>query len=473
MRDYLSKTLQNVSRILGIRFLYGWLLEPKSENEDGKHKERVLNLLLIGTICVMILLGISIVFSSMHPNGTYSGVSYLAFLGIFVFFCFLLYLSRKGCIVFASKVLVILYLVVTLICVIQWTFLVPMVILAAVLTITISSILISVRFSFLLTGLISVCIIGITILQTSGILPLNLSWQHDGISVQDVIEICCIFFLVSTISWLSNRETEKSLARARASEATLLIERDQLEIKIEERTRELKELQHEQISKLAQLAEVGKTASGIFHDLMNPLNNVVASIETLSKTNTTIADITLQVEKAVRASKRMGDLISMIQKQIKPSQEITNFLPSKEIAEAIDILAYKARLSSVTCSLSITNEACISGNPILFHQIAVNLISNAIDAYRNGPNDTEKTVLTSLDTKNGFLVMDVADNGCGIPSEYTQKIFEPFFTTKESQGMGIGLSHIKRIVEKDFGGSISFISSPDNGTVFSVTIPLS
>ena len=327
MRDHLSKMLPYVSRILGIRFLYGLLVQPRMETEDARRKEWVLNILLVSTIILMVVLGISMAISHANFPNSYSGIPPWQFIGIFVFFCALLALSRMKHVKIASATLVALYFTVTLLCVYQWTFLLPMIILAAILTITISSILIGTRFSFLLTGLMSVCIIIITTMQIKGVVPLNLYWMHEGIIVQDVVEICSIFFLISGISWLSNRETEKSLARARASEASLLVERNLLEIKVEERTRELKEIQQDQIGQLAQLAEVGKTASGVFHDLMNPLNNVVASVETLARTSADVSETADQVHKAVKASRRMGDLIGTIQKQIKPSHEILEFIP--------------------------------------------------------------------------------------------------------------------------------------------------
>lgn len=462
-----------VSRILGIRFLYGALILPKSQSEDDRRKERILNIILSGTLALLMLLGISIVISYIHPHGTYSGVPPVIFALIIGFFAALLYLSRKGFPEISSSLLVGAYFGITVACVYHWSFVLPMIILGSVLTIVISSILFSTRFSFVLTAVLAACVSTITLLQTHGVIPLDLYWQHDPVSVQDVLEMCAIFFFISGISWLSNRETEISLARARASENELILERNALESKVEERTRELKDLQLAQISKLSQLAEFGSLSSGIFHDLMNPLNSVVANIDRISEDQKNLHEAKDFLGKAVVASRRMGDYLNLIGKQIKPSDARVDFSPAKEIRDAIDILSYKARMAQVGCDFVAHGEILLFGNPLQFHRAALNLISNAIDSYRDKGLERQRRISISLTKQDNTLVLGVEDSGTGILPEDEKFVFEPFFTTKKSHGIGMGLSGTKAIIEKEFGGTISFKSTPKEGTVFSVTIPLS
>ncbi|MEN9647709.1 MAG: hypothetical protein RLY57_513, partial [Candidatus Parcubacteria bacterium] len=98
--------------------------------------------------------------------------------------------------------------------------------------------------------------------------------------------------------------------------------------------------------------------------------------------------------------------------------------------------------------------------------------SNAIDAYKYSTS-TNRTVEVICTKENQHLKLIVTDYGSGISEEIIEHIFEPFFTTKDSStGTGIGLCSTKNIVEKDFNGTISVASTKDDGTIFTVQIPL-
>lgn len=99
-------------------------------------------------------------------------------------------------------------------------------------------------------------------------------------------------------------------------------------------------------------------------------------------------------------------------------------------------------------------------------RIVTNLVKNAIQASKNTENPKVEVKVLDKDTD---VVITVADNGKGITEEDKSKIFEPKFTTKTS-GMGLGLGMVKNIIEA-YGGSITFVSQVNHGTVFTVTIP--
>jgi signal transduction histidine kinase len=101
------------------------------------------------------------------------------------------------------------------------------------------------------------------------------------------------------------------------------------------------------------------------------------------------------------------------------------------------------------------------------NQVWTNIIDNAIDAMGGAGTITIRT------RRNGdYAVVEIADNGCGIPREQISRIFEPFFTTKEQgQGTGLGLDIVWRIVTEEHGGTIEAESTPGN-TVFRVRLPL-
>lgn len=118
------------------------------------------------------------------------------------------------------------------------------------------------------------------------------------------------------------------------------------------------------------------------------------------------------------------------------------------------------------------DEILIFGNPLKFHQIIVNLIANAIDAYKNTYRQNP-VVEISLAQENDRLVLVVKDYGSGISQSLLETIFDPFFTTKDiHHGTGLGLSTTKNIVEQDFSGAIQVISTEGVGSIFIVTIQL-
>jgi len=110
-------------------------------------------------------------------------------------------------------------------------------------------------------------------------------------------------------------------------------------------------------------------------------------------------------------------------------------------------------------------------NEQLIKQLIVNLALNARDAMPAGGRLTFETACEASGPQP-MICCTVTDTGVGIPPEHQEKIFDPFFTTKkQGKGTGLGLSNVHRIVEL-FGGRISLISSPGQGTTFTIRFPV-
>lgn len=105
----------------------------------------------------------------------------------------------------------------------------------------------------------------------------------------------------------------------------------------------------------------------------------------------------------------------------------------------------------------------ISFDPLRLEQVIVNLVLNAIDASPEGG-----TVAVTLSPSPGELVLDVADNGCGIPFAERQKVFDPFITTKK-EGTGLGLPIVKKIIEAH-GWSLQILDNDGGGTIFRIKL---
>lgn len=187
-------------------------------------------------------------------------------------------------------------------------------------------------------------------------------------------------------------------------------------------------------------------------------------------------------------------MVCAVRKQLSRQETKTLFSVNEEIAQALEVLSHKALKANVairffsrepssrssatsysspsaTAKLSLPGrEIKTYGDAVKFNQIALNLIANAIDAYQEKKVDADTRAVTmSLSQEGDTIIFEVKDRGVGIAEESKSKLFEPFFTTKkEGYGLGIGLSMIKRIIEKDFGGSIEVASKEGEGSVFTV-----
>ncbi len=353
----------------------------------------------------------------------------------------------------------------------RWGFGVQMCILTYVLIVVISSILIGTKFSFWVTLALSICGLILSHLQINSIILPNWYFKFD-IEHHLAEEVSFMLFLIMTISWLSNREIEKSLQRARRSERELKLERDSLEIKVEERTRDLKQVQLEKMSQLYRFAEFGKLSSGLFHDLMNPLTAVALNIGNLKKESLGAENVISSLDKAISASKKMEQYIHTIQKQIGAKDELKTFSLNEEIETVIELLNFKARRSHLEIEFSAEKNHTLFGDSLKFSQIILNLLSNAIDAYENTEN-SPLLIHISISERNKIIIVKMTDNGNGVSEEIQTKIFDPFFTTKlNAEETGLGLSTSKTIIEKDFGGAITITSTENIGSLVTLKIPV-
>ena len=456
----------------GAKDLYEFLIEPRSKDEDGRRREFILNVILCGVIVLVGLLDIYVFRYSLAKETPGRWAPFIAFSALFLSFVGFLVASRRGYWKPASYLLIILYGSSSTYSLYKWGFDLPQAVLGYVSTIIISSILISTRFGLIMTGILCAITLSIGSLQARDLLHTGYYWRGQLPDVDDPIEQSAVFLLISTLSWLSNREIERSLKRARASETALKEERDLLEVRVQKRTEDLREAQAEKVAQLYRFAEFGRLATGVFHDLINPLTAVSLNVNALSLDDPKKIEETKRfVNKAVNATRRIEDLLHTAQKQINRGTGEEEFDANVEIAEVLTLLQYKARLAGVIIGFQPKRAAVLRGNLTRFHQIMANLISNAIDAHEDVTR-ADKKVSISVREEHDMICIEITDRGAGIPKENRGKIFEPFFSTKlRTGGNGVGLSTVKECVEQDFHGTISFRDNIEGGSIFSVLLP--
>jgi len=230
-------------------------------------------------------------------------------------------------------------------------------------------------------------------------------------------------------------------------------------------------LRQEQLLQSGRMAAVGTLTSGIAHELNNPLNNIGITTEALiggyadysnNEKLRMLGQIYTQVERASATVRNLLDF-TRAEKTVFTSVSITEVVDS-----TARLVGNELKLGGIELNLDLDDELPqIRGNPRNLQQVFLNLFLNGIQAMPDG-GDLGVSATTDED---GFVRIDVTDNGVGIAAEDLEKIFEPFFTTKEpGKGTGLGLSVAYGIIEKHHG-RITVQSELGKGTTFSVFLP--
>lgn len=451
---------------------------PKSRNEDTARREFILNILLLSALALLSAALAIVIIDAILPASLGKAENALpsaAITGLFACFLALYVLSRKQFISLASYLLLAALFILTAYMGYEWGIDVPAQIVFYPLIIVMSGILISTRFAFGITLLVAATMVVTGYAQHAGLIGTNQYWRLESWSWSDVVMIVLMYLVVATVSWLSNREIEKSLKRARRSEAALKRERDTLEVRIEERTRELRQAEMEKMSQAYRFVEFGRLAGGIFHDLMNPLAALSLNIDRIadasSDTRTTLSK---DAARAKRAATHMQELMDSMRKHLSREGSRELFSTKQATKETVQMLASYANAHGVRISLRAPDVPQLYGDPVAFTQVMTNLISNAVQSYPPRPKGSdEREVIVHLEPEGSGIRISVRDHGSGISADDLPSIFEPFFTTKSaSQGLGIGLSLAKRIVEKDFGGTLAVDSAFGQGSTFTIYLPV-
>lgn len=446
----------------------------KSKNEEPR-RDTILNIILLSMIALSVAATVSLVADPGVSSGDIATSMRMVLNGL-LFFVFLYCLSISGYAKQASAVLSASFFVIATFMAARWGSSLPQALLFYVLSIIVSSILSGSRLALALTVSASVALPAIHFAHSSGYLQSDLTWRLSPPAAADIYVYAAVIVVIFIVSWLYNWEIDKAFQRALLSEATLKDERDLLEIRVEERSAELKRDHLEHISQLSRFVEFGKLSSGIFHDMANHLSILLLMLdEKMVNESAEIKRARGYLEEFRRARTDLEKFVSSTKRRLR-EVSYAYFYPDQEIVDLLKLIKAAAEKESVSIEFHPgASSDRLSGSPAKFSHIVTNLISNAVESYDpprfNGAADKKVIVKTAVDGKN--FVMEVRDFGCGIAEDDKTKIFVPFFTTKEGdKGTGLGLAIVKETVENDFGGEISFDSLSGSGTVFTVKLPV-
>lgn len=252
-----------------------------------------------------------------------------------------------------------------------------------------------------------------------------------------------------------------------------------LESKVEARTEELKTV-NRKLVQTDRMASLGQLAASVAHEINNPISGVLnlsMLMQRILKDDgippERIADFRKYLSQVVSETSRVGrivtDLLSFSRRS-KPHSASTDL--NAIVRTTLSVVSHKLKLGNVEVHLNLREDLpLLQCDNSQMQQVVLNLVMNAAEAsQKNGRGDV--WITTWVDPGDTSVILEVRDNGEGIPQEIASKIFDPFFTTKEEgKGVGLGLAVVYGIIEAHHG-DIDVSSKAGNGATFTVTLPL-
>jgi len=238
----------------------------------------------------------------------------------------------------------------------------------------------------------------------------------------------------------------------------------------------------EQHLRTQRMESIGALAGGIAHDLNNVLAPIMMSIELLKFDSANEPDRDSVLDTIQISCRRGADLVHQVLAFARglEGQRITIRL--QHLIDDLKGIIGETFPRNIKIVFQVAKDLWpIIGDPTQLHQVLLNLAVNARDAMPHGGNLTLTAANVTLDTQyigtsrevraGRYILLQVSDNGLGIPQGIRERIFEPFFTTKEvGKGTGFGLATVQAIV-KSHNGFLNVDSEVGRGTIFKVYLP--
>jgi signal transduction histidine kinase len=231
----------------------------------------------------------------------------------------------------------------------------------------------------------------------------------------------------------------------------------------------------ERLARLSQLAEMGKLAAGLAHELKNPLSTLKLNLQLMEEDLAVLPGAERSLQRVATLKKEADRLRQTLDDFLRFAGRIELRLEAVSInglvEELLDFVHPQAQANKVRVltALAAEDPRCrIDAN--LFKQALLNLLLNAIQAMpAERPGGEGGELLVRTIAEKDHVILYISDTGVGIPAENLPHIFDAYFTTKKG-GTGLGLPTTRRIIE-EHNGSISVESEPGKGTNFRIELP--
>ncbi len=311
--------------------------------------------------------------------------------------------------------------------------------------------------------------------------------RSQGDKVAAIAVLVCL--LLSGVAWVAADRRTAVLRRMREDRLSAL----RLERKVRLRTRDLSEantrlaqevsereaaeaelrLMQADLVQAAKMATLGQMSAALSHEFNQPLAAI--------RSNADNAKLFLERGMDERVYAGLDRIISMVERMAEISRVLKGFsrragtdLKATALKPVIDeaVMLLSPRIKQGDARLEVIHHdgpLYVVGGHVRLEQVVLNLAANALDAVEGR---SDGLVAVSTRSVGGHAVIEVRDNGPGVPEDLLAKVFDPFFTTKDvGKGLGLGLSIAYKIVH-DFSGSLSVGAAEGGGAVFSVRLPL-
>jgi signal transduction histidine kinase len=222
-------------------------------------------------------------------------------------------------------------------------------------------------------------------------------------------------------------------------------------------------------------ATAGELSSSIAHELNQPVGAILTNAETaeliLDSTSPDLSEIKEILADIRRDDLRASEVIHRMRSFLKRTPFETKDIDLNDtMREVFEFLSVQASARDIALYLQASPEALrVKGDPVQQQQVILNLMVNSMDAMAAMPNGRTVVGRTEMNGRSS-AVISISDSGPGIPPNRLNKVFDPFFTTKQ-QGMGIGLS-IARTIVQAHKGRIWAENVAGGGAVFRLSLPL-
>lgn len=225
------------------------------------------------------------------------------------------------------------------------------------------------------------------------------------------------------------------------------------------------ESKNRELARQNRLADLGRMASHVAHEVRNSLAPVSLYMTLLRRRLTGDAgslDVLAKVETGfIALDATVNDLLNFTAHR---EPQWRSFLIQDLVEEVLESIAPQLDAQRIEPTIDVPPYTVVTADREMLRRAILNLVLNAIDVMPEGG----EIVVTSYDGPRGFE-LEVADSGPGLSREQIAKVFDPFYTTK-SHGTGLGLSIVHRIVEAH-GGRVTAVNCPDGGAAFTIQLP--